>query len=81
MEQELSKCALVQCRGTDWQRSQKMSHGAEALLRADAGVRVQRFAVHKIESIEPAKTVTSLFTLLSVLWCVNFLSSYCRFFF
>jgi hypothetical protein len=44
-----------------------MSHDAEALLRANAGVRVQRFAVHIIESSEPAKTVTSLFTLLSVL--------------
>jgi hypothetical protein len=40
-----------------------MSHDAEALLRANEGVRVQRFAVHIIESSEPAKTVTSLFTL------------------
>ncbi len=42
-------------------------HDAEASWRAVEGVQVQRFVVHKIESIEPAKTVTSLFALLSVL--------------
>jgi hypothetical protein len=44
-----------------------MSHGAGVLLRADAGVRVQRFEENYQGSRYFAKTVTSLFTLLSVL--------------
>jgi len=43
-----------------------MSHGAEVLLRADAGVMAQRTAGGCKES-SSAKTVTSLLTLLSVL--------------
>ena len=43
-----------------------MSHGAEVLLRVDAGIMAQRAAGNCIES-SSAKTVTSLLTLLSVL--------------
>ena len=43
-----------------------MSHGAEFLLRVDAGIMAQRAAGNCKES-SSAKTVTSLLTLLSVL--------------
>jgi hypothetical protein len=51
----------------------QISHVAEFYWRAAAGVRVQRFAENYQGSRYIAKTVTSLFTLLSVLAAVIFL--------
>jgi hypothetical protein len=45
----------------------EICHGAEVLLRAAARIMVQELAEGFLKSSGPAKTVTSLFTLLSVL--------------